>query len=282
MKTGSCLCGAIRWQMRDIAGSMSHCHCSMCRKAHGAAFATFVTVAEKDFQWTAGDANRPQYEATPGADLLRCFCPTCGSAVPTSSGGEFFVPAGCLDDDPGVRPTHHIFVGSKAPWHEITDTLPQHDCYDEGSNLSVVDRPDAPAPVSGKCRGSCLCGAVVFNVLEAFKVVHNCHCTRCQKARAAAHTTNGFVSLDGIEFLSGEDNLSSYKVPDAKFFTHVFCRTCGSGMPRRDPARGLTAVPLGALDDDPSGGAVDNIFVNYKAPWYEITDSLPMFEEGPG
>ena len=281
MTTGSCLCGQVRWQFERSSGRMSHCHCSMCRKAHGAAFATILTVAENDFRWTAGQDTQVQYEATLGAELLRSFCPTCGSALPASAAAEYFVPAGCLDDDPAVRPSLHIFVGSKAPWHSITDRLPQHDAYDSDSNLPVVERPEAPPSSDGKCRGSCLCATVVFNVIEPFKVVHNCHCSRCRKARAAAHTTNGFVSVDGVEFVSGEDNLVDYKVPDAKFFTHVFCKTCGSGMPRRDPARGLTAVPLGALDEDPGAGAVDNIFVNDKAPWYEITDSLPTFEEGP-
>ena len=282
MTTGSCLCGKVAWAFDEHSGHMSHCHCSMCRKAHGAAFATFLSVDSSQFRWTAGEDLVSDFSAAPNSKLGRRFCRNCGSAVPDSADGSFFVPAGCLNEDPGVRPTHHIFVDSKAPWHEITDELPRHSEYEPGSSLSSVEQPEPQTSADGKCRGSCLCRAVVFDVIEPFKVVHNCHCTRCRKARAAAHTTNGFVSIEGVVFVRGEDHLVEYKVPEAKFFTHVFCKTCGSGLPRRDLGRGITVVPLGALDEDPGSRAVDNIYVNYKAPWYEITDGLPVFEEGPG
>ena len=131
-------------------------------------------------------------------------------------------------------------------------------------------------------RGSCLCGAVAFELDLPFKVVHNCHCSRCRKARAAAHTTNGFTPADALRFTRGEDNLVTYRLPEARFFSHVFCRTCGSGMPRADGERGIAVVPLGCLDDDPGGGAVDHIFVGSRAEWYTIADDLPRFEEGPG
>ena len=72
------------------------------------------------------------YQSSPG--LQRGFCRTCGSNLPVPGTAEesFFVPAGTLDDDPGVRPAAHIFVASKAPWVEITDDLPQFDEYPPG------------------------------------------------------------------------------------------------------------------------------------------------------
>ena len=100
-----------------------------------------------------------------------------------------------------------------------------------------------------------------------------------RKARAAAHATNGFTSIDGVEFLQGEDNLASYKVDDARYFTQVFCKTCGAKMPRLDPERGIAVIPFGALDDDPGVEAQDHIFVDYKAGWHRITDDLPTFAE---
>ena len=133
----------------------------------------------------------------------------------------------------------------------------------------------------GVVRGSCVCGSIEFHLTEPFKVVHNCHCTRCRRARAAAHATNGFVSLGGIQFVKGEEHLKTYKLPEAKFFTQVFCETCGGKMPRIDTQRGVAVVPLGALDDDPKAKAVDHIFVAYKAGWHDITDDLPTYEEGP-
>ena len=87
--------------------------------------------------------------------------------------------------------------------------------------------------------------------------------------------------MEGVHFVHGEDHLSRFKVPDARFFTHVFCDTCGSGLPRIDEQRKIAIVPLGALDDDPSCKASDNIFARDKAAWYELDDNIPTYELGP-
>ena len=87
--------------------------------------------------------------------------------------------------------------------------------------------------------------------------------------------------MDGVEFLRGEGYLKTYKVPDAKFFTQVFCKVCSSAMPRVDPERGIAVIPLGSLDDDPVVKPVDHIFVSSKADWHEITDDLPTYKDGP-
>jgi hypothetical protein len=259
---------------------MSHCHCSMCRKAHGAAFATYIDVPVENYHLTAGGDAVTDYESSPS--FYRAFCGRCGSVVPsTKTGDEVFVPAGCLDDDPGIRPSLHIFAASKAPWHVIADDLPRHDVYSEDDSGPVIARPDLGSGKPGVLNGSCLCGGVAFEVTTPFSSVHNCHCSRCRKARAAAHTTNGFTPADGVRLLRGEDLVTRYKVPEAKAFTHVFCRTCGSGLPRFTEGSDSIAVPFGALDDDPGRGADDHIYTASKAPWYHIADDLPQFPEGP-
>ena len=131
-------------------------------------------------------------------------------------------------------------------------------------------------------RGSCLCGGAAYEVTGPIRVVHNCHCSRCRKARAAAHTTNGFTAMEDVRYTRGGDALRTYRLPEARHFSQVFCPTCGSGMPRRDPERGIAVIPFGSLDDDPGRGADDHIFVASKAPWHEITDDLPRFDETPG
>ena len=75
--------------------------------------------------------------------------------------------------------------------------------------------------------------------------------------------------------------LASYKVPEARYFTTVFCRRCSSQMPRVSRERGIAIVPMGSLDDDPGIRAQRNIFVGSKAPWYDITDGLPQDVEAP-
>ncbi|MDG2480564.1 MAG: GFA family protein, partial [Alphaproteobacteria bacterium] len=97
----------------------------------------------------------------------------------------------------------------------------------------------------------------------------------------AAHASNAFAGFDDVIFLRGEDNLASFKLPQARFFTQTFCRTCASPMPRLDPERGIAVVPMGGLDDDPGIRPQDHIFVGSKAGWHEITDDLPRHQEGP-
>lgn len=281
MIAGSCLCGTVSWQVGGALGDMSHCHCSMCRKAHAAPFATYVDSERGNFRWLSGEDSISGYESSPS--VIRNFCSSCGSVVPeASSKDRVAIPAGGLDGDPGVRPTTHIFVSSKAPWHEISDDLPQFNAYPDPEDGPNVERPAHSQSNDAIVRGSCLCGDVAYEVSTPMSIVHNCHCSRCRKARAAAHTTNGFTAMDGVIFFRGENRLRTFKLPSARFFTQVFCIGCGSGMPRLDPQRGIAVIPFGSLDDDPGRGADDHIYIGSKAPWYMITDRLPCFEGMPG
>jgi len=128
---GSCLCGGIRYEIdRDGFGKVVNCHCSMCRKATGAAFRTRVAVSTTAFRWLAGEDLLSRYESSPGE--TRTFCRVCGATLATlfrDRPHTMGLPLGTLDDDPGVRPLANVYVDSKAPWFEITDGLP---CFPEG------------------------------------------------------------------------------------------------------------------------------------------------------
>ena len=97
----------------------------MCRKVHGAAFGSFLHADGAFFRWEAGEALVQSYESSAGT--FRSFCRVCGSNVPVleDEGTHVIIPAGALDDDPGVRPVVHIHTASKAPWYQIADELPQ-------------------------------------------------------------------------------------------------------------------------------------------------------------
>ncbi|MCG8590212.1 MAG: GFA family protein [Proteobacteria bacterium] len=127
--------------------------------------------------------------------------------------------------------------------------------------------------------GSCLCGAIRYEVTGEPVWAHNCHCRRCRKIRGTAFASNLFVPLADFRFAQGEDLLGSYKLPEAERFTHVFCRTCGSSLPFRNEARGVAVIPMGSLDDDPGREPGAHIFVASKANWFTITDSLPQYPE---
>jgi hypothetical protein len=255
---------------------MSDCHCSFCRKTHGTAFATYV-LAKADALHIDGGEQIVCFESSP--KFFRAFCRRCGSVVPGSPfDGDVFVPAGNFDEDPGICPEAHIFVGSNPAWYLITDELPCFDGYPPGIDVPYVpDQPreSVPAPING----SCLCNAVAFEATGAPLTCRHCHCSRCRKARSAAHASNLVVPIDGFRFSRGEDRLCSYRVPDAQFFTQVFCDICGSPMPRVDVSRDFVVIPMGALDGDPGVRPRNHIFVGSKAPWFEITDALPQFAE---
>jgi len=127
---GSCLCGAVRYEITGPISSPENCHCSMCRKAHGAAFSTNALVATEALRVTTGAEMLTEYESSP--NRRKCFCRQCGSQlfIRRLNRPEFtVVTLGTLDDDPAVRPTRHVFVGSKAPWHEIDGPLPTFKIY---------------------------------------------------------------------------------------------------------------------------------------------------------
>lgn len=276
---GSCLCGGVRWECSGPLELMTHCHCSMCRKFHGGAFGTYVGTTREGFRITAGQDLIAAYKSSDQYE--RFFCSCCGSPLPEygSTGERIVLPAGCLDEDPGVRPSAHIFVASKAPWFEIPPGLPCFDEYPESWSAPSVARDHESAAEAGWARGSCLCGDVAYEVRKGCALVINCHCSRCRKARGGAHASNMFVSPEDFRWLRGEDRILIFKVPEAERFSHRFCETCGSSLPAVRPDRAF--IPMGGLDDDPEVRPQMHIFCNSKAPWYEIGDSLPQYEEYP-
>lgn len=279
MNSGSCLCGDISWETTGEPVSTYHCHCSMCRKAHGTAYGTYAYYPAGSFRWTRESDTRQDYRSSTA--LTRSFCNRCGSVIPNheDDGSYVFVPIGSQSDGPQVD--SHIFAASKAPWIEISDDLPCHPGFPPGIDQEEFPDKELEPGEPGKIRGSCLCDAVKFVVNEPFRAVYNCHCGRCRRARSAAFATNGFTSFDGTDIIQGESHMAQYKLPEATYFTQVFCNICGSKLPRKDPGRGVSVVPLGALDEDPGKQPDCHIFTAHKANWHPIDDKLPRFKEGP-
>ena len=127
---GSCLCGTVRYSVHDAFRYALNCHCSQCRRATGSAFKPFAGI------------ERSKLTVTAGSDLLLVFgedaahdarCRKCGSLLYSvvREGAYVHVTLGTLVDTPAIRPTAHIFVGSKAQWYTITDSLPQHEEFGE-------------------------------------------------------------------------------------------------------------------------------------------------------
>lgn len=127
-------------------------------------------------------------------------------------------------------------------------------------------------------QGSCLCGAVAYEVEGEPIRSNHCHCKRCRKSRGTGHATNAAFPIAGFRWRRGEERVNRFKVPDARYFTHAFCTTCGSTMPVCDTERKIAIIPLGSLDNEPGIEVERHIFVASKAAWDHIHDPLPKFD----
>lgn len=126
---GSCLCGGVRYRLTGPFVRAGHCHCSRCRKHSGTAVLTQGRVRREDFHLERGETLVRVYRPE-GGGAVKAFCSVCGSSLfggRWPEGPEVSIRLGSVDGDPGIRPQHHTFVGSRAVWDEITDGLPQYE-----------------------------------------------------------------------------------------------------------------------------------------------------------
>jgi hypothetical protein len=121
---GQCECGAVRYRVADAFLYAANCHCSRCRAATGSAFKPFAGIERDKLEVTDGAGGLLIVGEKDSNDTR---CGACGSLLYSvvRDGDYVHLAMGSLVDAPSIRPTHHIFVGSKAPWFEITDNLPQ-------------------------------------------------------------------------------------------------------------------------------------------------------------
>ncbi|HEX9772055.1 MAG TPA: GFA family protein [Steroidobacteraceae bacterium] len=129
---GGCLCGAVRFRIALPPKWCAHCHCSMCRRAHGAGFVTWVGSAREDFRLESGANELRRYQSS--AQATRSFCGRCGSMLFFESGhwpDEIHVTLAHLDASAGLEPQAHAYWSSRAPWADWS-----------ARELRKVDPPD--------------------------------------------------------------------------------------------------------------------------------------------
>jgi len=134
---------------------------------------------------------------------------------------------------------------------------------------------------NSKVSGSCLCGAVTYQFVGPVKVFQYCHCSRCRKFTGAAHASNIIIDPTQFRWLSGEESVGRFELPEAKHFATSFCTKCGSSLPWRTKSGTAVVVPAGSLDVDPQVKPTQNIFYANKAPWFEEVDDLEKYRELP-
>jgi hypothetical protein len=130
MLTGRCLCEGVAYEIEGELGPVYNCHCSKCRRWHGAAFRTRASIGTDQFRWVRGEELLSRYHSSP--NVTKLFCKVCGSNLISTYADRpevLGVPLGGLEQHPGRVPEAHIFVGSKSPWYEIQDGLPQFEAW---------------------------------------------------------------------------------------------------------------------------------------------------------
>lgn len=125
MCKGSCLCGAVQFEVSEFSTEIYKCHCSLCRKLFGGASGAAAWAPEASFKWLKGQEEISKFQLR--ASYGSCFCSRCGSVVPAylADYRAYWIPVGLLDEDPGLKLTHHLHVASKAPWEILDDQAVQ-------------------------------------------------------------------------------------------------------------------------------------------------------------
>ena len=130
---GHCECGRVQYEVDGAINDFSHCHCSQCRRLHGAAFASFAGVAADRFRYISGESETRSYASSQSSE--RVFCGNCGSNILVAVDEEpesLYLSMSAIDGNPPHPPGYHIYVGSKAAWYEINDDLAQYETEPSG------------------------------------------------------------------------------------------------------------------------------------------------------
>jgi hypothetical protein len=131
MYLGKCLCGEVHIKVNGNISEIIHCHCSLCRKNSGTAFATNGFINTTEFEITSGETSLTSFSFKPGRS--RHFCSKCGSPVYSSNKDDptrLRIRLGIFDSDITERPISHNFVSSKANWENLEANLPHYDAYE--------------------------------------------------------------------------------------------------------------------------------------------------------
>jgi hypothetical protein len=134
-------------------------------------------------------------------------------------------------------------------------------------------RPSYCFAMSIKHSGSCLCGAVRFEIEGDFEHFYLCHCEHCRKDTGSAHAANLFTSTAALRWLSGQDRVTVFNLPNTRH-RHCFCSTCGSALPDLQMSGALLKVPAGSLDTEVSLRPEAHLFFSSRANWDDGLENI--------
>lgn len=132
--------------------------------------------------------------------------------------------------------------------------------------------------------GGCLCGEVRFEIEGKISPIQFCHARRCRKVGGSAFAAEMGASRDGFRWTAGEHLITRYQAPILKeppAYERAFCSRCGSPLPVMPEGLPYVILHAGVLDEEPPLKGFRHAFVGEKAPWWEILDDLPQYEDQP-
>ncbi|WP_395020846.1 GFA family protein [Dongia sp.] len=271
MLKGRCLCGAVSFEIQGATTAPSLCHCSQCRRIHGAPGASvgapisaYRISGEESLNWY----RLPKSE--------QGFCKICGSKLfwrEAADSQELDATAGSLDNPTGLKLGRHIFTRFQGDHYEIG-----HDGVPRYAESSVGKAPigEVPPPGAGPRKtehsGRCECGAVRYRVQGNMRDVVVCHCGQCQRNHGYAP---GYTAARKAELtVEGEDNIAWYRSSEQA--RRGFCRTCGSSLFWVGEGRDTLSITAGSLNAPTGLKTVLHIMTADKHDYYEIVDGVPQ------
>jgi hypothetical protein len=277
MLKGRCLCGAVSFEVRGAASAPSLCHCSQCRRLHGAPGA-YIGGPLADYR-IRGEESLNWYRL-PKSE--QGFCSICGSKLfwrEASGSPDLDVSVGSLDAPTGLKLGRHIFTRSQGDYYEIGhDGVPRYAEYSaDGPPIGEETAPQA-GPRKTDHSGRCQCGAVSYRVKGNMRDVVVCHCGQCQCNHGYAP---GYTAARKTELaLAGEENLVWYRSSDEA--RRGFCRICGSSLFWAAEDRDTVSITAGSLDAPTGLKTVLHIMTADKRDYYMIADGVPQVEGRSG
>lgn len=271
MVKGQCFCGAVSFEIEGGLRAPSLCHCSQCRRLHGAPGA--YTSAPVSAYRIRGEENLKWYDLSTRSQ--QGFCRLCGSKLfwREVGGQELDATMGSLDAPTGLTLSRHIWTRSQGDYYDIgQDEVPRYaESSRDGSPIGEETPPQA-GPKKTEHSGRCQCGAVNFRVIGNMRDVVYCHCGQCRRIHGHAP---GYSAARKAEMtIEGEDNIVWYRTSDEA--QRGFCGSCGSSLFWRPEGRETVSVAAGSINAPTGMKSVRHIYAGDKGDYYQIADGVPQ------
>lgn len=271
MVKGQCQCGAVSFEIEGALRAPSLCHCSQCRRLHGAPGA--YTSAPKSAYRIHGEESLNWYRISPRSE--QSFCKVCGSKLFWRSvdGTELDATMGSLTGANGLKLERHIWTRSQGDYYEIGhDGVPRYAESSLGAQPIGEEAPPQPGSKKTEHSGRCQCGAVNYRVTGNMRDVVVCHCGQCR--RIHGHAPGYSAARQAEMVIEGEGSLAWYRTSNEA--QRGFCSRCGSSLFWKPDGRETVSVAAGSINPPTGMKTVRHIFAADKGDYYTIADGVPQ------